>query len=194
MNHRAELAFAALIFLFFSVITLTVASRQMVPTGDEPHYLVTAHSLAVDGDLQLLNNYKNQDYRLFYPGGLAKRTTSNFDKSRELPAFGLGPAIFLTPFYWLAFTYFPSLLVPFLRLVVCSITSVALYQLLIVGSAVSARACTMLTVAAAALTSPLLTYCSQFYPEIFAFLLIVLALREFQSLEAHPLRSGVCHC
>jgi hypothetical protein len=33
-----------------------------VGTGDEPHYLAIAHSLAFDGDLDLSNNYRNGDW------------------------------------------------------------------------------------------------------------------------------------
>ncbi|PWT88795.1 MAG: hypothetical protein C5B54_10045, partial [Acidobacteria bacterium] len=83
MSRAPELLFALILFCFFSIIALCITSRQMVPTGDEPHYLITAHSIAVDGDIQLLNNYQEKDYRLFYPGELAKRTTANFDKTRE---------------------------------------------------------------------------------------------------------------
>lgn len=35
-------------------------------TGDEPHYLLAAHSLAYDGDLDLANNYAARDFALFY--------------------------------------------------------------------------------------------------------------------------------
>lgn len=36
-------------------------------TGDEPHYLVIATSLLRDGDLDVLNNYRDKDYFPFYP-------------------------------------------------------------------------------------------------------------------------------
>src|SRR5262245_40119939 len=120
---------AAKLFLIYAVLAIAVTSPRMPPTGDEPHYLVTAHSLAVDGDLELKNNYVNGDYRLFYPSILAKRTTLTPDHS-ELPAFGPGLSMFLTPFYWLAFHLFPTNIVFFLRLVMCSVAALAMYQLL----------------------------------------------------------------
>jgi hypothetical protein len=180
MKFRSNLIAAVAIFAILSAITILVASRQMPPTGDEPHYLLAAHSLVVDGDISMLNNYKEQQYRLFYPGPLAKRTTANFDKTRELPAFALGLSLFLAPFYKLALTFFPASLVVFLRLVQCAVTSFAVYHLLVLGQRLTSRFVPALVViAGAVLASPLLTYCNQFYPEILAFLLIVLALRLF---------------
>ena len=38
--------------------------------GDEPHYLVIAHSLMVDGDLQIENNHAERQYAAFYGGDL----------------------------------------------------------------------------------------------------------------------------
>ena len=36
-------------------------------TGDEPHYLLIATSLLRDGDLDVLNNYRDKHYQPFYP-------------------------------------------------------------------------------------------------------------------------------
>jgi len=38
--------------------------------GDQPHYLVIAHSLLVDRDLDIANNHERGDYRAFYAGPL----------------------------------------------------------------------------------------------------------------------------
>ncbi len=38
--------------------------------GDEPHYLIIAHSLLVDRDLRIENNHAREDYRSFFPGTL----------------------------------------------------------------------------------------------------------------------------
>ncbi len=35
-------------------------------TGDEPHYLLLAHSIAFDGDIHLRNNKKQKDYEAYY--------------------------------------------------------------------------------------------------------------------------------
>src|SRR5581483_1302952 len=43
-------------------------TRVWKPLGDEPHYLLAAHSLVHDGDLDLANNYARGDYQLFFEG------------------------------------------------------------------------------------------------------------------------------
>jgi hypothetical protein len=159
----------------------------MPTTGDEPHYLIAAHSLVVEGDLSLKENYLNRDYRIFHPGELAKRTTFNPDRSKELPAFSPGLSFFLTPFYYFAFHYFPSMLVPFLRCLMCAITAFALYQVMLFFRDLAGSENGILqTVPAFALACPVLTYSSLFYPEVLAFLLLVIALREMHAAETRP--------
>jgi hypothetical protein len=45
-------------------------TQQYPPVGDEPHYLLIAHSLVVDHDLKVSNNYERGDYLTYYPGRL----------------------------------------------------------------------------------------------------------------------------
>jgi len=47
-------------------------------TGDEPHYLLIAHSIAFDGDVDLLNNIRNHDYEAYY-----NRHVSGYIKHKE---------------------------------------------------------------------------------------------------------------
>jgi hypothetical protein len=44
--------------------------QQFTPAGDEPHYLLIAHSLVVDHDLKVSNNYEQADYLTYYAGPL----------------------------------------------------------------------------------------------------------------------------
>src|SRR5688572_20697636 len=44
--------------------------RNVVPTGDEPHYLVAAQSLLADRDLRVENNYVSGDYLAYFAGRL----------------------------------------------------------------------------------------------------------------------------
>lgn len=184
---------AAKIFIFYVVLTLMVSSRQMPPTGDEPHYLMAAHSLAIDHDLSLRENYINGDYRLFYPGALAKRTTLSPDHDRELPAFSPGLSLFLTPFYWVACKFFPGALVPFLRVIICTVAALGIWQLMLLYLRYrpDASSTVFAVLPVFALTSPLITYCSLFYPEILAFSLLTLAVRCLDETSERPLLSGV---
>lgn len=53
------------------VACLAVHYRQrLLPLGDEPHYLLIAHSLLVDHDLVVSNNYERGDYLAYYAGPL----------------------------------------------------------------------------------------------------------------------------
>ncbi|MBE7553408.1 MAG: hypothetical protein HS126_20245 [Anaerolineales bacterium] len=45
---------------------LPFVERTWRATGDEPHYLLTTHSLVHDGDFDLANNYAQLDYLNFY--------------------------------------------------------------------------------------------------------------------------------
>ena len=79
-----------------------IMNRQGISFGgDEPHYLLIAHSLLKDGDLDLANNYQNGDYRFFMPPQVQLRPhTVPGKKEATLYSFhSLGIAIILLPFY-----------------------------------------------------------------------------------------------
>jgi hypothetical protein len=97
--RRAPLVAALLAFVIFFAVRL---GRPGPPTGDEPHYLVIAQSLLSDGDVSVLNNYRNGDYLRYYPGALRPHFTGNEVNGRRYslhapglpalvaPAFGAG--------------------------------------------------------------------------------------------------------
>lgn len=51
--------------LIYGTVGLSLYHRSE-PRGDESAYLLLAHSIAFDGDVDLRNNIENGDYRLFY--------------------------------------------------------------------------------------------------------------------------------
>lgn len=53
-------------FLIYQGVTLIMVEEGVTFSGDEPNYLLTSHSLLRDGDINLANNYANQDYFSFY--------------------------------------------------------------------------------------------------------------------------------
>jgi hypothetical protein len=54
--------------LAFVACVAVYSRQQFPPVGDEPHYLLIAHSLLVDHDLKVSNNYEHGDYLTYYPG------------------------------------------------------------------------------------------------------------------------------
>ena len=68
----------ALLFGLPFVFYLALATRlpgPAGPQGDEPHYLVMAHSLWNDGDLDLADEFERREYSSFYGGALAPHTS-----------------------------------------------------------------------------------------------------------------------
>lgn len=75
-------------------------------TGDEPHYLLMSYSLMHDKDLNLKNNFENDDAKTFYPGLSADQQvglgqgTSNSDRWYSI--HGIGLPIMLLPGFAIA--------------------------------------------------------------------------------------------
>lgn len=60
-------------FLIYNGAALCLVSRGLAYSGDEPYYLLTSHSFYQDQDMNLANNYENNDYFQFYPRELFPR-------------------------------------------------------------------------------------------------------------------------
>lgn len=60
---------AAAVVAVFSTLAFYQV-RSVVPSGDEPHYLVATQSLIADGDLKVENNYAAGDYLTYFAGRL----------------------------------------------------------------------------------------------------------------------------
>ncbi len=64
-RRRLVLLFAAA-FLVYNACAFILVAEGVTFSGDEPNYLLTTHSLLYDKDINLANNYANQDYFHFY--------------------------------------------------------------------------------------------------------------------------------
>jgi len=53
-------------FLVYNACALVLVLEGVTFSGDEPNYLLTTHSLAADGDINLANNFKDRDWFHFY--------------------------------------------------------------------------------------------------------------------------------
>ncbi len=96
VSNRSKLIGA---FVFLYVWTLTTHGKFSV-SGDEPHYLIVAHSLVFDRDLDVANNYANNDARLFGHDHLAMgphASVDRFGKTESVHDIGL-PVLLAVPY------------------------------------------------------------------------------------------------
>jgi len=110
LRRRAEQADNTLkkdaIYLFFAFLIFYSAvsvwfNRANEPAGDEPIYLLAAHSIIHDRDLDLKNNFDNKDYKGFYSREL-KPQGSDIEKEGKLYTYHpLLIAAIIAPFYFI---------------------------------------------------------------------------------------------
>ena len=82
--------------LFFT--TSFVFVQIAPPRGDEPHYLIISQTLLKYHSLDVMQDYKNGDYRLFYPIVIAPHVSRNAS-GQLLPLHSIGgPILWLIPF------------------------------------------------------------------------------------------------
>ena len=118
---RAVFVTSLVLFIALGVHTKRVRGVE----GDEPHYLVIAHSLLVDGDLRIENNHQAGHYAAFYSAFLAphflQRGVNDVIYSIHSPGL---PALVL-PFYAVAGQWGAMALIALLA----SLAAVAVFRL-----------------------------------------------------------------
>jgi hypothetical protein len=156
------------------------ASYGVQTTADEPHYLLTALSLARDGDLDVRDELAEEAYRPFHEVDLAPQARPRADGSLIEPHDPLLPAILALPVElggWVL-----------AKLALAAVA--AALAALTVWIAVRRLAVPVLPAAAvvgvAAASPPLASYGSQVYPELPAALAVATAIAALTG----PLRRG----
>jgi hypothetical protein len=166
-----------LIFLATAAVYLLVAVvivRQLPLTGDEPHFLMTAHSLCVDGDINLADNFDRKDYLEFYPyEGLAPHAFDYKGDGTLVSIHAKGLPLLVLPTYCL----FRSVLAVRVLLALLS-AFVATQVFLLAYEATWDMRVAMIVWAVVSFTSPMLTFSSQVYPEMAAALGVVWGFRR----------------
>ncbi|HEX9636627.1 MAG TPA: hypothetical protein VGB99_03775 [Acidobacteriota bacterium] len=147
------------------------------PVGDEAHYLLTAHSVALDGDLNLRPNNLRRDYRHFYPGRLQSRAILR-GAGVSVPSQGLLLPLYLAPFYRAGFALGPRYALPAARL---GLSLMFLAAIAVVAAGLvrlglrAPRA--WLGAAFGAATLPLWPFAYRVFPELLAALIALLVWR-----------------
>jgi len=158
-------------------MTDNLLAKVYYPTGDEPYYLLMAHSLIHDGDLELTNNFMNKDYWHYYPGELYPRHESLTKRPGLWSKHSPGVPLLIAPGYalldWRGAAYTINVL--------AALLAVNIYLL---AKEVSGRRLVALFVwAALCLTNPLASYASLIFPATPAALLTVYAYRQIASRQ-----------
>lgn len=100
MKKKIAVLFVGAVVVF-NAGTLLLLSEGANFSGDEPHYLLIAHSLLEDGDFELRNNYEEQDYHAFMKseGRIAAHVVPGAKPASRYSFHSPGVAFLMLPFY-----------------------------------------------------------------------------------------------
>jgi hypothetical protein len=156
--------------------------QQLPPVGDEPHYLLIAHSLLVDHDLKVSNNYEQADYLTYYAGRLWPHYARPATDGSLYSMHGPGLPVLIAP----------ALAIGGYRAVVLWLAAIGALGTLFVWKAAHALTSDVTAAwiawAAAALTAPAVLQSTLIYPDSVAGTVLsasVLAMLTASSLSIH---------
>lgn len=141
-------------------------------TGDEPHYLLAAHSLVHDGDLDLKNNYINGDHREFYSFGFLDPHVKEQPDGKWLLTHDIGLSFAVAPAYALGGRLGVMQFFAFAGAVLAA-------QMFLLGWEAGGKWWAgLLGWLSMAFSAPLSLYVFQIYPEMLGSLLVIWAMRH----------------
>ncbi|MCX6555516.1 MAG: hypothetical protein NTZ12_11000 [Candidatus Aminicenantes bacterium] len=186
------LAFIAILLTNGGVLLMTSQGKSF--GGDEPHYLLIAHSLLKDGDLAIANNYQNGDFKAYMPPQVSKlqpHTAPANKKGVLYSNHSPGVAILLLPFYALGLLLGKGMLIFLVRFGMSLIGAFLGIQLYLYARETWQRERLALAFwAVATLSAPIFFYATHIYTElvIAAFGLFVFRrLRSARNLDVKGL-------
>ncbi len=179
------------VFVFFASLLIYGAlalwmTQQWKPLGDEPHYLMAAHSLAFDRDLELANNYAQRDYQKFLDGETLDPHVKILPNGAQLLNHDLGLPFFLA----LPYAFGGRAGAEIFLACIGALLAWQMWKLAfdVTHSAVWATASWL----GLAFTPPLVMYATLIYPEALGALIFIFATRTFLFQDpAHVLRQRV---
>lgn len=136
--------------------------------GDEPHYLMIAQSLLVDGDLLIENNHENKEYRPFFGGPLRPDFMVRGRNGLIYSIHAPGLSVLLLPAY--AVGGFPASLA-----VICLIGALVALAVFDLADAVAGRRAALFTWAAMCFTVPFVPAAWLIYPDTAGALIVAWA-------------------
>lgn len=189
-EHQSARKKSALLFLIafitFSLGAFFLNYRGADFSGDEPHYLIIAHSLLIDHDFDLANNYEQRDYQQFLRSRviIQPHTVPGAKPGSRLSFHSPGVSFLILPFYFFGRLLGRSALTLFPRLGICLWGALFCWQifLLIKEKGWGERLALKLW-AISAFISPIFFYSIHIYPEI---IIACLSLIIFRWLTKFP--------
>jgi hypothetical protein len=185
-TERGSAATLAVFLATFAIYAALVpwVTRVWQRTGDEPHYLLAAHSLVVDHDFDLRNNYDRGDFLAFWTGEALDRHVVAGASGAQVLSHNVGLPLLIAPAYALGglsgVGYFMALLGALLAAQVFALACE------LSGDARAALLAWIL----AAFTPPVLWYVFLISPELPGALATIVALRALVHGERGAARRG----
>ncbi len=182
--RRPPLVFLLLPFGFYLAL-IPWSIKERAPDGDEPWFLLTTHSIAHDFDLDLTNNYRDQDSLAFMPRAIEPQpgdpeTSDGTIRSRH----GAVLQAVMAPAYRLGGRAGAMV-------VIAALAALGAWLLLdLTAFSPDARA-RLTAYAIFSFAAPFLIYSQQIWAEVAAVLLAVAAFRWIGRLTAGPCRDSL---
>ena len=157
------------------------------PGGDEPHYLIIAQSLWLDGDLAIENNHDQKDYSDYFSGLLKPHYLTRGIDSEIYSVHPIGLPLLIAPIY--AFGGYHAVIL----LLTAFGAAAATLMWRLAQKVCNSNNAAFFSWAAICLSTPYLFNASTIYPEIAAALCVMLAFvpHEFSSGRTRLIRTTI---
>ena len=140
-------------------------------SGDEPHYLVIARSLWVDGDVDVANEYADDLTAPFWRGDLAPHAKPGIDPARRYSIHGVGLAFWLAPWFAIGRDLSMPAFTALVRIAMALWLGAAAYVLLALTRAIAGEKAALRGTALAVFTLPLVFAGPHLFPAVPVFVL-----------------------
>lgn len=158
------------VFLTYLVFAF-IYSRNVIPKGDEVHYLLMVKSIVVDHDIWLENNYINGDLLSINPEVLDKIAVKGLD-GHEYLVHGIGFTFLLAPFYAIggrtAIVFFHTLTTFLLFLATLSLST----------KITNSKKISLFITSAIFLSTPIFNFSVLSFPEVMGALVVIISFSK----------------
>ncbi|MFQ5743273.1 MAG: hypothetical protein ACE5HV_06750 [Acidobacteriota bacterium] len=169
-----------------AMIPIMLVGGWPAPSGDEPHYLLVAHSIWYDGDLDLADDYASRAYLPYHQEFIFPHAKPGRVAGRRYSMHGVGLPLLLLPSYVLGRGIGGAAMVTLPRANLALLYGLFAWALFGLIDTVAGRRAALRGTAATTLLSPLLFAPLYLFPEVPAMLLSCLAFAAGRA----PRRTG----